>query len=176
MLRYFHQLSKTAVAWLALACSALVLIVLALWFQHVNGYQPCKMCIYERCAVLVIVLAGLVGSLAPKSALRYIALLFWLVGSLSGLWLTLKQAYDVLNPPLFATCSLASPFPSWLPLDTWLPFLFSVTSQCSSQQWYFLQLSMPLWLATIFAAYLLIALIVTGSQFVGCSQRRRFIS
>jgi disulfide bond formation protein DsbB len=36
---------------------------------------PCVMCIYERCALFGIMGAGLVGAIAPKTPLRYVAII-----------------------------------------------------------------------------------------------------
>lgn len=47
-----------------LALTAFTLELVALWFQHVMLLRPCVMCIYERCALLGIMFAGLIGAIA----------------------------------------------------------------------------------------------------------------
>ncbi|MDP4424695.1 disulfide bond formation protein B, partial [Escherichia coli] len=37
------------------------------YLQHVRGFAPCSLCIFIRLDVLGLVLAGIVGSLAPRS-------------------------------------------------------------------------------------------------------------
>ncbi len=56
-------------------------------------------------------------------------------------------------------------FPDWLPLQEWVPAVFEATGDCAVRQWAFLGLDMPQWLIGIFAAYLLVAIIVIISQF-----------
>lgn len=46
-----------------LALTAFTLELVALWFQHVMLLRPCVMCIYERCALLGIMFAGLIGAI-----------------------------------------------------------------------------------------------------------------
>lgn len=48
--------------------------MVALWFQHVMLLKPCVLCIYERCALFGVMGAGLVGAIAPKTPLRYVAM------------------------------------------------------------------------------------------------------
>ncbi len=55
-------------------------------------------------------------------------------------------------------------FPTWLPLDKWLPQVFVASGDCSVRQWQFLSLEMPQWLVGIFAAYLLVAILVIVAQ------------
>ncbi len=44
-----------------MAFIAFMLECAALYFQHVMKLQPCVMCVYERVALLGIMVAGLVG-------------------------------------------------------------------------------------------------------------------
>ncbi len=52
--------------------------MVALWFQHVMLLKPCVLCIYERCALFGVMGAGLVGAIAPKTPLRYVAMVIWI--------------------------------------------------------------------------------------------------
>ncbi len=56
------------------------------------------------------------------------------------------------------------PLPNRLPLDKWLPQVFVASGDCSVRQWQFLSLEMPQWLVGIFAAYLLVAILVIVAQ------------
>ena len=65
-------------AWLLLAVSALGLELAALWFQYGMRLDPCVMCVYERLAVIGILLAGLLGLLQPRwLMLRVAGYLLW---------------------------------------------------------------------------------------------------
>jgi disulfide bond formation protein DsbB len=69
-----------------------------------------------------------------------------------------------LHPSPFVTCDFAARFPSWLPLDKWMPSVFVATGDCSVRQWEFLSLDMVQWLVGIFAVFLLIAVLVLVAQ------------
>lgn len=164
MLRFLNQCSRGRGAWLLMAVTALILELVALWFQHVMMLKPCVMCIYERCALFGVMGAGIVGAIAPKSPLRYLALAAWLVSA----WLGVRLAYEhtnlQLHPNPFVTCDFAARFPGWLPLDKWLPSVFVASGDCAERSWSFLTLTMPQWMMIIFAAYLVVALLVLIAQ------------
>jgi len=164
MLKFLNQCSRGRGAWLLLALTAFVLEMVALWFQHVMMLKPCVLCIYERCALFGVMGAGLVGAIAPKSPLRYGAIAIWLYSAGKGLQLAWEHTMIQLHPSPFQTCDFAASFPSWLPLDKWLPQVFVATGDCAVRQWEFLTLEMPQWLVGIFAAYLIVALLVLIAQ------------
>ena len=68
-----------------MALTAFALEMVALWFQHVMGLKPCVLCIYERCALFGVMGAGLLGAIAPKTPLRYVAIAVWLYSAGKGL-------------------------------------------------------------------------------------------
>ncbi|EHD21607.1 MULTISPECIES: disulfide bond formation protein DsbB [Brenneria] len=165
MLRFLNRCSRGRGAWLLLAFTALILELVALYFQHVMLLKPCVLCIYQRNALLGIMGAGLLGAIAPGNLLlRYPAIALWLYSSFEGLRLAWKHTDILLHPSPFNTCDFFVSFPSWLPLDKWLPAIFNATGDCSERQWQLLSLEMPQWLVGIFAAYLLIALLVLIAQ------------
>lgn len=171
MLQFFNRCSQGRGAWLLMALTALVLALIALYFQHVMLLQPCVVCIYQRIALAGILGASVIGALAPRTALRYVAILLWIYSAWQGLQLAWKHSMIQLHPSPFNTCDFFVTLPSWLPLDKWLPAVFQASGDCSERQWQFLSLGMPQWLVGIFAAYLLIAVLVLISQFV--RQRKR---
>jgi disulfide bond formation protein DsbB len=121
MLQYLNQCSRGRGAWLLMALTAFILELVALWFQHVMLLQPCVMCIYERCALFGIMGAGLVGAIAPKRRCAMSPWLIWLYSAIRGLQLAWEHTMIQLHPSPFQTCDFAARFPTWLPLDKWLP-------------------------------------------------------
>ncbi|AOR65233.1 disulfide bond formation protein DsbB [Pectobacterium wasabiae] len=164
MLRFLNRCSRGRGAWLLLAFTALALELTALYFQHVMLLKPCVLCIYQRSALWGVFAAGIVGAIAPSSLLRYPAIALWIYSSYEGVRLAWKHTDILLNPSPFNTCDFFVSFPSWLPLDKWLPAIFNATGDCSERQWSFLSMEMPQWLLGIFAAYLLIAVLVLIAQ------------
>ncbi|WP_063656270.1 disulfide bond formation protein DsbB [Candidatus Arsenophonus triatominarum] len=166
MFKFFYSYSQTRKAWLLLAISACMLEIIALYFQHGMGLRPCVLCIYERIAIFAILAAGLIAAMAPKSAFRSVALILWLYSSWEGLKLTFEHTRLQLYPSPFDSCDFVVNFPSWLPLNRWLPTVFEAYGDCSQKQWSFLNIEMPVWLLIIFIAYFLVAIIVLLSQFL----------
>ncbi|WJV64471.1 disulfide bond formation protein DsbB [Pectobacteriaceae bacterium C52] len=164
MLRFLNRCSRKRGTWLLMALTAFVLELVALYFQHVMLLKPCVLCIYQRSALFGIMGAGLVGAIAPSTLLRYPAIALWIYSAAEGLGLAIKHTDVQLHPSPFNTCDFFVSFPSWLPLDKWLPAIFSATGDCTERQWHFMNLEMPQWMIVIFGAYLLVAVLVLVAQ------------
>ncbi|CAK9884880.1 MAG: Disulfide bond formation protein B [Candidatus Erwinia impunctatus] len=147
-----------------MAFSAFALELAALFFQHVMMLPPCVMCIYQRCALFGIIGAGLLGALAPKTPLRWVALGVWLYSAYEGIRLSWEHMMIQMYPSPFATCDFAARFPEWLPLDKWLPAVFVASGDCAVNLWSFLSLSMPQWMLIIFCCYMLAAVLIVLAQ------------
>ena len=77
--------------WVLLSFSALTLLLVALYFQYGMSLGPCTKCVYQRFAIVGILLAGLVGLWGRESALlRWSAYIGWAVAAGWGL----KIAHD----------------------------------------------------------------------------------
>nr|WP_277756062.1 disulfide bond formation protein DsbB [Vibrio parahaemolyticus] len=138
----------------------------ALYFQHVMMLAPCVMCIYERVAMMGIGGAAIIGLIAPKNALfRWLGLIGWGLSSYKGLMLAMQHVDYQFNPSPFATCDLFVTFPSWAPLNQWVPWMFEAYGDCSKIVWQFFDLSMPQWLVVIFAGNLVALALIVIAQF-----------
>ncbi len=122
------------------------------------------MCIYERISMMLLCIAALIGLKNPQnSILRWIGILGWGAAAYKGLVLALEHVH--YQTSLFAICEPLY-FPSWLPLDQWLPAIFSAPGNCSEIVWSLFDISMPQWLVYIFSAYLVVWALVVIAQFV----------
>ncbi|MCL1143070.1 disulfide bond formation protein DsbB [Shewanella gaetbuli] len=152
---------QNRLSWLLLFFSGLALQLSALFFQYVMEYDPCVMCVYIRVAVLGIMLSGLVGALFPKLwILRFIAMIGWIVSAIWGAKLAFELNDMQVNPNPFATCSFFPEFPEFMPLDKWLPEVFSPTGMCGESVWSFLSLTMVQWTMVAFIVYSFIWLVM----------------
>jgi protein dithiol:quinone oxidoreductase len=173
MLQKFKRLSMQRPGWTILVLSCLGFLGTALYFQYGLNLQPCIKCIYIRSAFVGILLAGLIGLLAPKNTLlRNIALLGILASALFGI----GQAYELLEIEQllaeggFFSCALFADFPSWLALDQWFPALFEPTGSCGDTSWQFLGKSMAFWTAFTLWAYAIVAALLMLAQSVRISR------
>ncbi|WP_115718088.1 disulfide bond formation protein DsbB [Gallaecimonas mangrovi] len=161
----FSKLASHRSAWLLLAASALILEMIALFFQYGMRLEPCVMCVYQRVAVLGILAAGIIGAIAPGTfIMRGLGIVAWVVSAGWGAKISYQHVQLQINPSPFAQCSYSPDFPSWFQVDKWFPAVFEVRGDCTDSVWHFLSLSMPQWMLIIFAAYLLVALAVVVGQ------------
>jgi protein dithiol:quinone oxidoreductase len=172
MIKITH--SKTA--WLLLAVTALGLELTALYFQYVLYLEPCVLCVYERGAVALIIIAGILGLIDPNNGLlRLGGYILWVGGAIWGLYLTIKHAgiqMGLIQDS--ASCDFIANFPAWLQLDQWIPWLFNPTGYCEDVQWQFLGMSMPQSMVMVNAIYLIVLVMVLVSEYRQ-SRRKRFV-
>lgn len=142
--------------WLLLGTSALLLELIALYFQYGMALEPCVMCIYQRTAMFGVAIAGYLGSIAPQQWLmRTLAYATWLVSAVWG-YIIAYEHVQMQNPDNFLlamSCDVYPNFPSWFAIHQWLPAVFEARGSCDSIDWQFLGLSMPSWLVVCFAVY-----------------------
>ncbi|MBI5449739.1 MAG: disulfide bond formation protein B [Gammaproteobacteria bacterium] len=134
------------------------LIGTALYFQYVDGLDPCPLCILQRIAVIAIGLVSLAGALHnPRQwSIRVYALLV-LIAAGSGLtvagrhvWLQHLPADQVpaCGPGLDYILDV-------FPLAEALQLIFRGSGECATISWTLAGLSMPGWMAVIFTAFVL---------------------
>lgn len=155
--RFCHQRTS----WALLFVSGLALELAALYFQYVLNFDPCVMCIYIRVAVLGIMLSALVGLIMPQYwIVRFLGMGGWLVSSVWGVKLAIELNEMQVNPSPFSTCSFFPEFPNFMPLDKWLPQVFSPTGMCGESVWSFMSISMVQWMIIGFVVYCLLWLVM----------------
>lgn len=149
----------------ALACAGLM--GYALYSQHVLGYEPCPLCIFQRVAVLalgaVFLLAAVHGP-GPRGRRAYSLLLLLAAAGGAGvagrhLWL------QSLPPERVPACGpgldyMLESFPFTEVLQT----VLSGSGECAEINWRFLGLAMPAWV--------LISLVLLGAFGVWNNWRR----
>ncbi|PJG85782.1 disulfide bond formation protein DsbB [Conservatibacter flavescens] len=177
MLKMLKALSVQRTGWFLLVLSGVLLELTALYFQYGMQLQPCVMCIYERVALFGIIVAGLIGMIAPRFfIIRFFALIIGLACAIKGVLLALTHVDYQMNPAPWKQCSIFAEFPETLPLDKWLPVLFQPTGSCSEISWEFLGITMAQWLVVIFAFYSLLLLLVLISQVHKSRTQRRLFN
>lgn len=167
MLQQIKRLSKKRWPWLLLILSCLALLASALYFQYGLNLQPCIKCIYIRSAFVGVLVAAIIGLLAPANALfRLLAI----TGMIGAAGFGIMQANELLHIEQmltlggFFSCALFAEFPQWMPLDKWLPAVFEPTGSCGDTSWQFLDKSMAFWSAVSLWVYAVIAVILLICQ------------
>lgn len=147
--------------------SVLIVISISICMQYWVSLKPCVLCIYQRCALFGIIIAGIIAIINPNSSLRFFSMFIWLYSALKGSILSKTHINMILYPSPFYMCELFVQFPKWLPLHKWFPIIFNANSgDCSSYKWYFLSIEMSQWMLIIFLIYLILAILTVISQFI----------
>ncbi|NHI00851.1 MULTISPECIES: disulfide bond formation protein DsbB [Oceanimonas] len=167
-----NQFSRSRPAWALLTLSSTGLLLTALYYQYLEGYAPCVMCVYQRAALCGIIVAGLLGWLAPAHrVVSHVALAGWLFASVEGFLLAKEHVGYQLNPSPFHQCSTVAEFPVWFQLEAWWPALFFPSGDCASIDWHWLGLSMPQWLMGIFGGMAALAAFFIGVRVAAMVRR-----
>jgi disulfide bond formation protein DsbB len=154
-----YQLQKNRFFWMLLALSALLLILLSLYFQLVLTELPCKYCVYQRLAILLIATGFSIFIVNPlSSVIRKIGFSMTTIAIAYGFYAVITQIYWQLtiSNTLFATCSIKTEFPFNLPLDQWLPILFKPQVECQESNFLLFNIPVTYWMLLIFSGYLAI--------------------
>ena len=148
-------------AWWLLAGSALGLELTAIWFQYGMGLDPCVKCVYQRLAVMGLILAGVVGSVFPRALLlRLVGYVVWGVSAAWGLQQAMQHVGIQSDEGSALSCNFFAEFPTWAKLDEWWPALFQPTGYCDDVQWQWMSLTMAQWMVVVFGVYLLVLAVV----------------
>lgn len=167
MLKFLNICSKSKKYWIILVFSVFILECAALFLQHILLLKPCILCIYQRCALCGIAIAGLLAIISPSCIfIRIFSILIWIYSAWKGFLLAKEQTNIQLYPSPFFKCDLFVKFPEWLPLDRWWPAMFNAYGDCTTTSWHFLSLELSQWTFIIFINYLILGLLTCLSQFI----------
>ena len=157
------QAPRRVLALISLACVAL--LAFGMYLQHVQGLEPCPMCIVQRYAlVLVAVLTGL-ASLRPNKGWWMGWGVLALLASGFGAFVAARQSWLQWYPPEFASCG--RDFYGMIEnysLSRAIPMIFRGSGDCTAIDWTFLGGSIANWSFISFAVFavVIVVLLVRG--------------
>lgn len=141
----------------------------ALYVQFVMQIEPCPMCIFQRLAFaatgLLFLIAAIHGPKTATAARGYGLATF--AGAATGMGIAGKHVWTQLFPPEMPSCA-----PGWdylVQTNSWLGVMKKVLGakgDCSTIDWSFLGLSMPMW------SLLCFVLLGAWAIYVGSRKRR----
>lgn len=171
-MNYLNKITTTQTPWLLLAASALGFELSALFFQYGLGLEPCIMCVYQRLAIIGIVIAGGIGAIGYANIFsRILAFAVWGTSAIWGLQLALEHVEIQSNSsPFFFSCEFIPNFPVWAPLHEWIPFLFEATGDCGEIAWQFFGYSMPQWMVVVYGLYVAAFAVVLVNRLI-CAKK-----
>ncbi|MDB2384323.1 disulfide bond formation protein B [Endozoicomonas sp.] len=138
----------------ALVCGGLT--GFSLFLQHVQGLEPCPLCISQRIAVLSLGVITLLAGLHNPGAkgFKVYAGLVTLLG-MAGMALASRQIWIQHLPPEKApTCMPGLEYlVDILPFTDLVTIMLTGTGDCAQVQWAFLGLSIPGWTLITFVGF-----------------------
>jgi disulfide bond formation protein DsbB len=129
---------------LATTLAPLGLLGAGLYFQHIENYLPCPLCILQRYAFAAIAAISFIGLLLPRAASKLMAALAALA-ALAGLGVAGYQLWVIAHPAVSCGRDPLEAALNALPSATTLPFLFKADGLCTTEYAPILGLSMPMW-------------------------------
>ncbi|SET49658.1 disulfide bond formation protein DsbB [Thorsellia anophelis] len=177
MFRYLKKISMGRGAWLLMLIITSGLQISALFFQHVLNMQPCVLCIYQRTALYGVLLASIIGLIAPKSLLiRLLAISTWLYSAAYGMSFSWQHVRLQFYSSPLDTCDLFPIFYFNIKWDEIVPVIFKASGNCSDKLGTILGLEMSQWMLIIFSAYFIVGLAVLCSQIVKVKAQKAIFS
>lgn len=153
---FFEQRARTILALIAAACVGL--LAFGLYLQHVDGLEPCPMCIVQRYALVLVAVVAALAALVSRPGARLVAVGF--MGVLAGLgaFVAARQSWLQWNPPEVLSCGrdLFGMIESF-PLKRVIPMIFRGSGDCTAIDWTFLGLSIANWSFLCFSGIALLA-------------------
>ena len=166
VLNWITTAPRRTLALIAAACVAL--LAFGMYLQHVQGLEPCPMCIVQRYAlVLVAVCTGLASLRGSKGWWMSLGILA-LAASGFGAFVAARQTWLQWYPPEFASCG--RDFYGMIenyPVSRAIPMIFRGSGDCTAVDWAFLGGSIANWSFVCFvgfAAVLLVLLLKGGKR------------
>jgi len=137
------------------------MLAFGLYLQHVVGLDPCPMCIVQRYALVMVVLAaGLTALLRNRFALIAGSAAMLLFAGF-GAFVAARQSFLQWYPPEISSCGrdfygMIETFP----LQRAIPMIFKGSGDCTKIDWTFLGASLANWSFIWFAAFTVVALVL----------------
>ncbi len=160
MFKLATKLCQSTGYWLLVFLFALSLELIALFFQYQFGYGPCVLCVEIRALIFGVMLLAIVGMLAASIRLISILLNVGITACGISLYLKAEHLLKIERNLVESACGFKANFPSWLPLDKWLPSVFEPWEACGYTPMMWLDYTMAE--ALIYCSYFVIGLGLAG--------------
>lgn len=165
MLERLARWNRSTWFWLMLIVLCITLESAALVYQYVFYYDPCVLCVHIRAWILGILFASVLGLLLRHNRIGLmISNALVLICSLGFV----ERSYRTLGTEmgfLEGACSMNPNYPSFLPLNTWLPSVFEPLTSCGYTPWVIpqvLSMAQTLMALSVALAIMMLVMLVTS--------------
>jgi len=144
---------------LAVCAGCVALLAYGLYLQHVDGLEPCPMCIVQRYALALVALLAGVAAIGRARALHVTGAVLVVLAAGFGAFVAARQSWLQWYPPEVASCGrdfygMIETFP----LQRAIPMIFKGSGDCTKIDWTFLGGSIANWSFLAFSAIVLLVL------------------
>jgi len=131
-------------AFVAAICVAM--LAFGMYLQHVQGLEPCPMCIVQRYALVLVGVFAALAALTPRTGLQKTWALLGLLTAGGGAFTAARQSWLQWYPPELGSCGrdIYGMIESF-PLRRAIPMIFQGSGDCSAVDWTFLGLTIANW-------------------------------
>ena len=130
----FDHHPRRVLALLGVVCVGL--LAFGMYLQHVEGIEPCPMCIVQRYADVLVLLCAVLGALIPRRGAQLGATCALLVAALGGAFVAARQSWLQWYPPEAVSCGRdLYGMIEMFPLKRVLPMVFKGSGDCSKVDW-----------------------------------------
>ena len=166
----WHLLSAHPRRWLLLLAAVCAgMFAFGMYLQHVEGLDPCPMCIVQRYALIGVGLAAFLAAAFAQRGAHMAGALGVVVMAVFGAFTAARQSWLQWFPPEVLSCGrdLYGMIESF-PLRRVIPMVFRGTGDCSKIDWTFLGLTIANWSFLVFSGMALLGALL----FWGLLKRR----
>ena len=133
----------------------------ALYLEHVQGFEPCPLCVFQRVGLIALGVVSLIAFI-HNPASNIMKRVYALIGSDGILWFAGVAARHVwlqnLPPDQVPSCGPGLDYlVDALPLKSVLSQVLSGSGECAVVDWSFLGQSLPVWSFLFFAVLALVS-------------------
>ena len=166
ILNWITTAPRRTLALIAAVCIGL--LAFGMYLQHVQGLEPCPMCIVQRYALILVAIFAGVASLRGSKGWWMSWSVLALLASGFGAFVAARQSWLQWYPPEFASCG--RDFYGMIenyPIGRAIPMIFRGSGDCTAIDWTFLGGSIANWSFICFVGF---ALVVLALLFKGCKR------
>lgn len=156
MIQWFENSPRRVLG--LIAAIGVGMLAFGLYLQHVVGLDPCPMCIVQRYALVLVVLAAGLTALSSHRGVLIAGSSLMLLFAGFGAFVAARQSFLQWFPPEISSCGrdfygMIETFP----LRRAIPMIFKGSGDCTKIDWTFLGGSIANWSFLCFSAIALIA-------------------
>lgn len=129
-----RSISQSPWYWRSYLAGGIMMLCIALYFQHVLEYPPCIMCIQMRLLFSLLIIVSMAALLFARFGgnNRTVDIVSHLTVVLIAASMT-ERSYMLLGTErgfVFADCGFDLGLPAWFDIENWLPSLYRVETSC----------------------------------------------